>query len=854
MADLHEIWANMYSLNEDNTNNKSDDGEGLDKVQPKALKKDFRDRKDKDIDNDGDVDDSDEYIDNKRKTVSKAIKKDKKDGEVEVEEDTNLEEAKGPKAFFGNKDGRSYAVQLNNAKGGNEPRNMGWQIDNRSVLSDFKKDAKKTWASAKGKATLPAVKRQLKAVGATEFYASWKQDSSSYKDDSVEILYKTAIKEDTNLDEGFTPEERAIVKNGQISKAILAHIAKGKNTQQATDAVLGKGFYDKMASELYHKLRKKQGIKEDTNLKEENVFAKKGNVKLVKAKDSHGDNVLNVYVKSKLIKGLYFDGNFDGWWAGSKGFRSKEEILKHYSNPSNLKEDTQLDGLDDMVEAKMENSEVLSAAKRLAANGKDAKAKSFGQGLVDFYKKNNSFTPDQVAGLQNIMKNAGFQLAKESLGEMKQAKRKTTVGDEGHMPNAAPNDKRAFREHPIKIDDTDEKGHQDSMKAGSKKAKLAPARRGDNTVREFVEFLDTTSENIQLDEISDKTVDSYRGKAYSSQRKADHKEMSAGGAYMAAYNNDDKEGMKKYGKEMNKHTRTLKKRWKGEDLVKSRDARKRKLANEDTQLDENFEGVETANLIEKSYRKYFPKGMFYSKKLALGGSGFSFTIGLIGDKKDLPNGIEHNDPMRHVFMVNSRDGVFEVTSPSGNLSVNPPEKSFMAMGSVKTKFRKLKGDEKKIVAGMDRFFSKLKNTVKDNKDNIYGADKIRKYIGEGVNEDTQLDENFDDNNVEYKAILSSEGRKIGGLRSGKYHFDIVDKEGYVKNVTYKQFKAHSAKLREPSDHMKKQIIASLMGQEKQFNKKIELNGKLRNVDDFWKKLDILLDTRGISWPKAGLKA
>jgi len=56
--------------------------ESMDKVNPKALKKDFDDRKDKDIDNDGDVDDSDEYLHNRRKTVSKAVKKE----EVELDE------------------------------------------------------------------------------------------------------------------------------------------------------------------------------------------------------------------------------------------------------------------------------------------------------------------------------------------------------------------------------------------------------------------------------------------------------------------------------------------------------------------------------------------------------------------------------------------------------------------------------------------------------------------------------------------------------------------------------------------------------------------------------------------------
>jgi len=49
--------------------------ESMDKVNPKALKKDFDDRKDKDIDNDGDVDDSDEYLKHRRDVISKAIEK-----------------------------------------------------------------------------------------------------------------------------------------------------------------------------------------------------------------------------------------------------------------------------------------------------------------------------------------------------------------------------------------------------------------------------------------------------------------------------------------------------------------------------------------------------------------------------------------------------------------------------------------------------------------------------------------------------------------------------------------------------------------------------------------------------------
>ena len=53
----------------------------MDPVDPNALKGSHSDRKDKDIDNDGDVDKSDEYLHNRRKTVKKAMAK---EGDVEM--------------------------------------------------------------------------------------------------------------------------------------------------------------------------------------------------------------------------------------------------------------------------------------------------------------------------------------------------------------------------------------------------------------------------------------------------------------------------------------------------------------------------------------------------------------------------------------------------------------------------------------------------------------------------------------------------------------------------------------------------------------------------------------------------
>ena len=138
-SSILSVWAEAAKkVAETNKNDKSDDGDGLDAVQPKAVKKKFKDRKDKDVDNDGDVDDSDKFLHKRRKAVSKAMSKDegnafgkalkaaKDNGEktfvvagktYEVKEEADLEEGLGvaedvPAMEVGTDRYREYAVGL----------------------------------------------------------------------------------------------------------------------------------------------------------------------------------------------------------------------------------------------------------------------------------------------------------------------------------------------------------------------------------------------------------------------------------------------------------------------------------------------------------------------------------------------------------------------------------------------------------------------------------------------------------------------------------------------------------------------------------------------------------------------
>ena len=132
---------------ETNKNDKSDDGDGLDAVQPKAVKKKFADRKDKDIDNDGDVDDSDKFLHKRRKAISKSM------GE------SLMSVAESVKAMWDEAAKKTESQDMENDKDGD-----GMDDDQKAKKTKMKTDTGKNMTPVDVSPKMPKVKNEKNKV------------------------------------------------------------------------------------------------------------------------------------------------------------------------------------------------------------------------------------------------------------------------------------------------------------------------------------------------------------------------------------------------------------------------------------------------------------------------------------------------------------------------------------------------------------------------------------------------------------------------------------------------------------------------------------------------------------------
>ena len=132
--------------------------------------------------------------------------------------------------------------------------------------------------------------------------------------------------------------------------------------------------------------------------------------------------------------------------------------------------------------------------------------------------------------------------------------------------------------------------------------------------------------------------------------------------------------------------------------------------------------------LEQSFKKQFPNGYYSSViKKSVHGDHIVIRLGLIGCLDDCTNRIRENDPMYDTILIWVNNDRYESTKIIGTIAVNPTNKMY-AMEHKKLRGRTIKGDDTKTLKGFDKLFKDLRLLVNENKENIYHADLIQKYL------------------------------------------------------------------------------------------------------------------------------
>lgn len=381
-------------------------------------------KEDSDIDNDGDSDDTDQYLAKRRKAIKKAINKNQKENnetpddkvkmsgekdQVKIlkptnEESEELDEGSDYQLYHKTFSGAmAHAYQIAKKK--------GYTVDTDDIDKKVAMGPKK-----------PSNGKTNRYILGTDKKKNLHVQVANLDDKRYELnMYIEDVDFDTNLsfleDKENIQEKSVSVKQqrfmGMVRAAQKGEKPASKEVADAANSMKKKDVKDFASTE--HKglpMKKEESFDETYDVK--TAKTKFGKI-TVKSFDNHDDAKAHLEkMKQKGHNGIISQKGkpvneediLEACWPGYKqvGLKKKGDRMV----PNCVKEDS-------LQEAKMSDAAALKALKALATNGKNEKTKSFANGVIKFYAKNKSFTPDQIAGLQNIMKNAGFQMAKEQV-------------------------------------------------------------------------------------------------------------------------------------------------------------------------------------------------------------------------------------------------------------------------------------------------------------------------------------------------------------------------------------------------------------------------------------------------------
>ena len=139
--------------------------------------------------------------------------------------------------------------------------------------------------------------------------------------------------------------------------------------------------------------------------------------------------------------------------------------------------------------------------------------------------------------------------------------------------------------------------------------------------------------------------------------------------------------------------------------------------------------------LKDKYYSIFPNGKISAKVYSgIGDPVLSVSFLLIGKVEDQSSRIVDNDPVITKFIAHlpkvhpTKDTKFQIERLMGDLSIEPPKDSYLAMGRVKLPYRKSTGNINKQITNLDKYFKKVGQAVIDNKDNMYKKDIKPEYL------------------------------------------------------------------------------------------------------------------------------
>ena len=291
---LHGIQEKK--IEETNKNDKSDDGEGMDAVQPKAVKKKFKDRKDKDIDNDGDVDDSDKFLHKRRKAISKAIKKEGLEDSSNAANSQHLcaknvvhenwgngtpisgqhaePDAEGDIAWYDVmfEHGIEKGVSINELKVTKaESHHHSEKKKKKMDEGTYRIGNMKKSGNFKAKNAEDAIKQAMKkGIKVDREFTVYDRDKREfiYKNDKPAVATKGTYKEEVDLDEGKMNQMHQMMKDGktaaQIAKAMKLDLKTIKALMDSYNKMVPESFEIGTEKYLKHTVETTPGQKEWT--------------------------------------------------------------------------------------------------------------------------------------------------------------------------------------------------------------------------------------------------------------------------------------------------------------------------------------------------------------------------------------------------------------------------------------------------------------------------------------------------------------------------------------------------------------------------------------------------------------